>query len=138
MTEQIPPPQITNPKRPILIVDDNPDVTESIAIGLEIAFQDRVVLREYNGNKALETYQKHRPLVSIVDAMLPGRSGYSVLEKIKDLDPDAIKFKRVIMITGNRGIRHKLYGERLGARAYLFKPVKLETLISLTKEIIEE
>ena len=65
--------------------------------------------------------------------MLPKRSGFLVLEKIKRL-PHA---PRVIMVTANEGKRHQQYAENLGVDGYLLKPVRLERLIKLAHDILQ-
>jgi DNA-binding response OmpR family regulator len=67
--------------------------------------------------------------------MLPGRSGFLVLEKIKARKPKNAK-PFVIMITGNQGARHKMYAESLGVSEYFNKPVKLDKLIAAAERLL--
>jgi len=67
--------------------------------------------------------------------MLPGRSGFLVLEKIKARKPRNDK-PFVIMITGNQGARHKMYAESLGVSDYFNKPVKLDKLIARAEQLL--
>ena len=67
--------------------------------------------------------------------MLPGRSGFLVLEKIKARKPRNSK-PFVIMITGNEGRRHKMYAESLGVSEYFNKPVKLDKLIARAEQLL--
>ena len=57
--------------------------------------------------------------------MLPGRSGFLALEKIKGKDDSPI----VIMVTANEGKRHQAYAESLGVDKYLLKPIPLTKLL---------
>jgi DNA-binding response OmpR family regulator len=72
--------------------------------------------------------------------MLPGRSGFLVLEKIQAEKSKAKKPRNgppyVIMVTGNQGNRHKMYAETLGASEYFIKPVKLDKLIATAERLL--
>jgi DNA-binding response OmpR family regulator len=88
-----------------------------------------------NGNKAVELAEKTHPDLVVLDMMLPGRSGFLVLEKIKARKPRNDK-PFVIMITGNQGARHKMYAESLGVSDYFNKPVKLDKLIARAEQLL--
>ncbi|MFY7896122.1 MAG: response regulator [Phycisphaerales bacterium] len=116
----------------VLIVDDDEDVLQSF----DAAFQAEGALTQLSrdGNDAVRICQQDEPDVVILDMMLPKRSGFLVLEKIKGTE-DA---PAVIMVTANEGKRHEAYAESLGADAYLHKPVPLNKLIETVVELIEE
>lgn len=107
----------------VLIVDDDRDILESI----EAAFQSEGALTQscMDGNEAVKICQEDPPDIVILDMMLPKRSGFLVLEKIKGKEDSPI----VIMVTANEGKRHQAYAESIGADKYLLKPVPLERLL---------
>jgi CheY-like chemotaxis protein len=76
----------------------------------------------------------------ILDMMLPGRSGFLVLEHIQREKNKAKKNRThppfVVMITGNTGARHKMFAESLGVSEYFNKPVKMDKLISTAERLI--
>ena len=117
----------------ILLVDDDADILTS----MQAAFEPTGALIETanNGNKAVEMAEKNDPDLVILDMMLPGRSGFLVLEKIKARKPRGAK-PHVIMITGNQGGRHKMYAESLGVSEYFTKPVKMDKLISTAERLV--
>lgn len=117
----------------ILLVDDDPDIVASI----EAAFEPSGATIETagNGNKAVELCEANTPDLMILDMMLPGRSGFLVLEKVKARKPKGAK-PLVIMITGNPGGRHKAYAESLGVSAYFNKPVKMEKLVATVEQLL--
>src|SRR3954462_7509674 len=115
----------------VLIVDDDRDVLESI----DAAFQSEgaQTLRAMDGNEAVRGCQSEDPPdVVVLDMMLPRRSGFLVLEKIKGREDSPI----VIMVTANEGRRHQAYAESLGVDEYLLKPVPLGRLVSVAAELI--
>ena len=65
----------------ILLVDDDNDILTSMQAAFEPT--GAVIETANNGNKAVEIAEKSQPDVVILDMMLPGRSGFMVLEKIK-------------------------------------------------------
>ena len=117
----------------ILLVDDDPD----ILVSLQATFEPTGATIETagNGNKAVEMAERNQPDLVVLDMMLPGRSGFLVLEKIKAKKPKNAK-PFVIMITGNQGARHKMYAESLGVSEYLNKPVKMDKLISTAERLL--
>ncbi len=117
----------------ILIVDDDQDILTTISAAFETT--GAVLETANNGNKAVEMAEKNPPDLVILDMMLPGRSGFLVLEKIKAKKPRGSK-PFVIMITGNQGKRHQMYAETLGANEYFTKPVKLDKLIATAERLL--
>src|ERR1700761_2585875 len=117
----------------ILLVDDDNDVLTSIQAAFEPT--GAVIETANNGNKAVELAEKNQPDLVVLDMMLPGRSGFLVLEKIKARKPRNSK-PFVIMITGNQGARHKMYAETLGVSEYFNKPVKLDRLIAAAEKLL--
>ena len=94
------------------------------------------ILIATDGNEAISQADLKAPDVVVLDMMLPKRSGFLVMEKLKKgkkrTDPP-----RVIMITGNLGSRHKTYAESLGVDAYLNKPFRMEKLVDAVKKLLE-
>jgi DNA-binding response OmpR family regulator len=117
----------------VLLVDDDNDVLTS----MQAAFEPTGAHIEIasNGNKAVEVAERLQPDVIILDMMLPGRSGFLVLEKIKAKKPKNAK-PFVIMITGNQGARHRAFAESLGVSEYFTKPVKLDKLIATAERLV--
>jgi DNA-binding response OmpR family regulator len=117
----------------VLLVDDDNDILSSMQAAFEPT--GMVIDTASNGNKAVEIAERTQPDLVILDMMLPGRSGFLVLEKIKARKPRNTK-PFVIMITGNQGGRHKMYAESLGVSEYFNKPVKLDKLIASAERLL--
>ena len=117
----------------ILLVDDDRDIMTAMTAALQDMGPQ--VFTAMNGNDALTEAAKHKPDLVVLDMMLPGRSGFLVMEKLKRgkkrSDPP-----RVIMITGNQGARHKVYAESLGVDVYLNKPFRMERLLESVKKLL--
>ncbi len=116
----------------ILIVDDDPDVMAVIDAALKA--EGASTMQAKDGNAAVAMCESEQPDLVVLDMMLPKRSGFLVQERIKQMK----QMPRVIMVTANEGKRHQAYAKDLGVDAYLHKPIRLETLIKLASEMIEE
>ncbi len=117
----------------ILLVDDDHDILTSMQAAFEPT--GAVIDTAADGNKAVELVEKNDPDLVVLDMMLPKRSGFLVLEKIKARKPRNTK-PFVIMITGNQGARHKMYAESLGVSEYFNKPVKMDKLIAMAEKLL--
>jgi DNA-binding response OmpR family regulator len=117
----------------ILLVDDDPDILTSMQAAFEPT--GAVIDLAANGNAAVEAAEKNPPDLVVLDMMLPGRSGFLVLEKLKARKPRSEK-PVIIMITGNPGKRHQMYAESLGVAEYFTKPVKLDRLIASAERLL--
>lgn len=122
----------------ILLVDDDPDILTSMQAAFEPT--GAAIDTASNGNRAVELAEKNHPDLVILDMMLPGRSGFLVLERLQQEKLKAKKPRNsppfVIMVTGNQGTRHKMYAETLGANEYFIKPVKLDKLIATAEKLL--
>ena len=116
----------------VLIVDDDSEVRAAI----DNALQAEGALTQTcgDGNSAVRICEVDPPDLVVLDMMLPKRSGFLVLEKIKTFEASP----QVVMVTANEGKRHQQYAEALGVDGYLLKPVRLERLITLAQELLGE
>ena len=117
----------------ILIVDDDQDILTA----LETAFKETgaTVSTASDGNTAVTMALEKQPDLLILDAMLPQRSGFLVLEKLKAKKPRGTK-PFVIMITGNTGKRHQMWAESLGADGYINKPFRMDRLFESASALL--
>jgi CheY-like chemotaxis protein len=117
----------------ILVVDDDPDIVNAISASL--AGTGATIETAADGNSAVTKAERLDPDLVILDIMLPGKSGFLVLEKLRQSKPRGGK-PYVVMITGNEGRRHRQYAEALGVNAYLNKPFKMERLLEVTEKLL--
>jgi DNA-binding response OmpR family regulator len=116
----------------ILIVDDDEDILSSIDLAMraEGAATETVT----DGNEAVSAFREGIPDAVVLDMMLPKRSGFLVLEKMKQQSEPPV----VVMITANQGKRHMAYAESLGVDAYLVKPVPLQRLVEVVVQLLSD
>ncbi len=123
--------ETTDAKKRILIVDDDREIVESLRIPLESNGYEVLVARD--GNQGLSMAEREDPDLVILDMMMPKRSGFLVLEKLRRSRRVPM---RVIMITANEGSRHKAYAEMLGVDDYIRKPFGMDRLIESVNRLL--
>jgi DNA-binding response OmpR family regulator len=115
----------------ILLVDDDAEIVESLRLALESNGYNVLIARD--GNQGLALSERENPDLVILDMMMPKRSGFLVLEKMRRTRETPL---RVIMITANEGSRHKAYAEMLGVDDYIRKPFPMDRLIESVQRLI--
>lgn len=78
----------------VIVIDDDIDTLDVFSEFLEIK-DIKVLGRGHDGKKAAELYQKFRPDIVIMDAMMPDYDGFYGINKIREINPDA----KIIMVT---------------------------------------
>jgi DNA-binding response OmpR family regulator len=124
-------PETSPKKKQILLIDDDPEVIESLKFALSPLGHEILIARD--GNQGLAMAEHGDPDLVILDMMMPKRSGFLVLEKLRRTRPVPMK---IIMITANEGSRHKVYAEQLGVDDYLRKPFAMDRLIDSVKRLL--
>jgi two-component system phosphate regulon response regulator PhoB len=102
----------------VLVVDDEPDIVALVAYHLAKAGYR--VSTAATGPDALRAAREERPALIVLDLMLPGMSGFDVLEKLRA--HDATRDVAVLMLTARKEEPDRIRGLTLGADDYLTKP----------------
>ena len=108
----------------ILVVDDEPDIVALVAYHLVKAGYR--VSTASTGPDAVAQARQERPAVVILDLMLPGMSGFDVLEQLRA--DDSTKDVAVLMLTARKDEPDRIKGLSLGADDYLTKPFSPQEL----------
>jgi DNA-binding response OmpR family regulator len=93
------------------------------------------ILVARDGNQGLAMAEREDPDLVILDMMMPKRSGFLVLEKLRRTRPTSERVK-VIMITANEGSRHKAYAEMLEVDDYIRKPFAMDKLLEAVNRLL--
>jgi DNA-binding response OmpR family regulator len=118
----------------ILLVDDDQEIVESMRIALQAKGYEILVARD--GNQGLAMAERERPDLVILDMMMPKRSGFLVIEKLRRSASDELVKQKIIMITANEGSRHKAYAEMLGVDDYIRKPFAMDRLMETVERLL--
>jgi len=116
--------------KPILIVDDEPIVRESIGDWLKDAGYQ--VVTAASGEEALELVEQQDFGVMVVDIRLPGKTGISVLKEVKALKPEI----KSIVITAYSTADLAAEAAKLGAVDFLIKPIAPDELERVIRETL--
>ena len=107
----------------ILVVDDDPAISEMLTIVLQTEGFDTVVVGD--GNDAVTAAQEHDPDLILLDVMLPGMSGIDVCRTVREFSTMPI-----VMLTARTDTVDVVLGLESGADDYITKPFKPKELIA--------
>mgnify|MGYP001555630728 FL=1 len=125
-------------KQHFLVVDDDPDLVESITMKLES--NNFHVTIAYDGVEAWERIKEDRPDLIILDVMMPRKDGYMVCDEIKK--DDQYKDITVVLLTAvGDAVTTTQYthfgGKTTLAEDFIPKPIDLDKLMDIVKENLE-
>jgi DNA-binding NtrC family response regulator len=112
----------------VLMVDDEEDFVKTLAERMKMRDLDTDVA--LNGEQALQFVKDDVPDVMVLDLKMPGIDGMEVLKRVRKAYPQV----QVIILTGHGSEKDEAEARRLGAFAYLQKPVDIEKLIRTLKD----
>jgi two-component system response regulator CpxR len=116
----------------VLLVDDEREFVQTLS--------ERLLMRDmgsavaYDGESALNMIAEDEPEVMILDLKMPGIDGIEVLRRVKESRPEI----EVIILTGHGSEEDRETCMKLGAYAYLQKPVDIEVLSDTLKRANEK
>ena len=117
-------------KKKILLVDDEPDFISMIQMRLEA--NDYETVTANNGQAGIDTAERERPNLILLDVMMPGMDGFETLRKIRRTD--GIRHTPVIMLTARGESKAIFKAQGLGVTDYLIKPCEAKELLSLVQK----
>jgi two-component system response regulator CpxR len=116
----------------VLLVDDEREFVQTLS--------ERLLMRDmgsavaYDGESALSMIREDEPEVMILDLKMPGIDGIEVLRRVKQTRPEI----EVIILTGHGSEEDRATCLKLGAFAYLQKPVDIDRLTETLKQANEK
>jgi signal transduction histidine kinase len=122
---------MSDSKRRILIVDDNPEFAHIVARNLREEGYEVSIASD--GNTAIERVPSESPELVLLDLKLPDITGREVLKRIQTIDKDIA----VIIITGYGGEQFAVDLIKSGAMDFLSKPVGRESLLKAVKDALK-
>ena len=119
----------------ILVVDDDPDLVESVSMKLESeGFQ---VAKAYDGVEAWDRIKDEKPQMLILDVMMPRKNGYDLCDEIKK--DDQFKDITVLLLTAvAEAVPHTTYthmdGKNTLADDFIPKPIDMDKLMDIVRD----
>jgi two-component system OmpR family response regulator len=114
----------------LLVVDDELNIRELLSASLRFAGFDVDVAAD--GREALAKVEKDRPDLLVLDVMMPGLDGLSVLRRLRD---NAVEVP-VLLLTARDATEDKVAGLNVGADDYITKPFSLEEVIARVRAVL--
>lgn len=108
-------------RKRVLLIDDEPRVRASLKMVLEPTYE---VFQASDAQEGLELFRKEAPHLVLLDVILPGTDGLSILQTLRTED----RSTPVIMLTGTKSVKTAVDAMKLGAADYLSKPFEVEEL----------
>ena len=116
----------------ILVVDDEEDIVELIAVNLQRKGYD--TLTAYNGTAALEVARKERPDLILLDVMMPCQDGLTVLTRLRS-DP-ATQATPIVIITARRETATIFSALARGATDVILKPFGMADMLKAVERYL--
>jgi DNA-binding response OmpR family regulator len=114
----------------VLVIEDNANLAFGLTRSLES--EGYVVEAADDGNRGLELARSCNPDLIVLDLMLPGIDGYSVLRQLREKGSDV----PVLILSARSEEADKVVGFRLGADDYVTKPFGLSELLARVQAIL--
>src|ERR671917_2261225 len=120
--------------KPVLIVEDEPDIAEGLRYNLEREGLRAVVAE--TGEKGLELAldKNNPPALVLLDLMLPGMSGSELCRRLRR-EP-ATRRTPIIMLTARGSETERVAGLEIGADDYITKPFSVRELIARVRAVL--
>ena len=119
----------------ILVVDDDPDLVESVAMKLEAS--NYRIQKAYDGVEALEKIKQEKPDLVLLDVMMPRKDGYELCAELKN-DPQYKDIAVVLITAVADNVPTSSYthhdGKTTQADDYISKPVDLDKLMEIVND----
>jgi two-component system, OmpR family, response regulator len=120
----------TTPEARLLVVDDEPNIVDLLATSLRFAGFEVATAR--NGSEALRVAPEFRPDLLVLDVMMPGIDGFSVVRRLRQDGMTA----PVVFLTARDSTDDKVTGLTLGGDDYVTKPFSLEEVVARIRAVL--
>src|SRR5947207_8306007 len=120
-------------ERRVLVVDGEDHITELVAMGL--GYNGFDVERASTGRAALDSIEKRKPDLIVLDVMLPDLDGFELTRRVRQNEGAGTRVP-IIFLTAKDTTADKIQGLRLGSDDYVTKPFSIEELIERVKAVL--
>lgn len=113
----------------IMVVEDEAAIADLILMNLRLVGHTGIGVS--NGNDVMNSIERHKPDLVILDIMLPGKDGFSLMKEIEPLQIP------VIFLTAKEALTDKITGLKLGADDYMVKPFATIELLTRVETVLK-
>src|SRR2546422_7873308 len=115
-------------ERMILVVDDDPDILQTLALCLST--EGYRVQMASNGREALDLLAKERPAIILLDLMMPVMDGWQF---VAELEKRGLRKAPLLILSADRAVQG--HAAKLRAEAHLAKPFDLDELLGKVHQL---
>jgi len=119
----------------IMVVDDDPDLVESVAMKLES--KNYRVVKAYDGVEAMGKIKNEKPDLVILDVMMPNKNGYELCDDLKN-DPQYKDIVVILLTAVASAVNSTKFthqdGKNTLADDYIPKPIDLDNLMEIVED----
>ncbi|MET0454624.1 MAG: response regulator transcription factor [Mycobacterium sp.] len=116
----------------VLLVDDERALTG--LVGRALAYEGWQISTAHDASDAVAKYHGLGPDVLVLDIMMPGGDGFSVLEQVRA--PESARYTPVLFLTARDSVHDRVAGLTAGGDDYLTKPFSLEELVARLRGLL--
>jgi two-component system OmpR family response regulator len=116
-------------RRPILVIDDDPNLREVVRVALELQHFD--VVEAADGRAGLDAFTKHAPQAVVLDLMMPELDGFEVCRRLR-----ASSRVPIVFLSSRDDELDRVLGLELGGDDYVTKPFSPRELVARVKAVL--
>jgi DNA-binding response OmpR family regulator len=120
--------------KPALIIEDDPDIAESVRYNLESEGFSPIVASTGEQGLRLAMDTKNPPMVIVLDLMLPGINGMDLCRRLRR--ENQTRRTPIIMLTAKTSEADRIAGLDLGADDYIAKPFSVRELMARVRAVL--
>jgi CheY-like chemotaxis protein len=126
---------MTNPRGPILVVEDIPNVLELLEVTLR--FQGYQVISAHNGQEALDILEHETPALIISDILMPKLDGFALVQELRS-NPKTMSIPVIFLSATYVTPEDREFALSLGASRFIEKPIDTEDFLLTIAELLSQ
>jgi YesN/AraC family two-component response regulator len=115
-----------------LVLEDDEETNALMCSTLKNFFD--TVYSAYNGETAMEIYEKNLPDIVFIDIILPKKSGLDIAKEIRELDPKQI----IVIVSASNDMGNISEAVKIGVNNFIRKPIDTDKMLDVLKDIVSD
>jgi two-component system, OmpR family, alkaline phosphatase synthesis response regulator PhoP len=123
-----------DPRKRILIIDDEPDIREFISYNLQK--KGYLVFSAFNGSTGYESALKHQPHLILLDVLMPVMNGYETCIQMRK--NELLQKTKIVFLSALSESHVREIGLQLNIDGYISKPIRIDALVKRIDRLIQQ
>ncbi|MBD3793379.1 MAG: response regulator [Campylobacterales bacterium] len=115
-----------------MVLEDDPETNGLMCTTLKNFFSD--VYSAYEGETALELYERHEPDIVFIDIILPGKTGLEIAKEIREINPKQM----IVIVSASDDMGNISEAVKIGVNNFIRKPINTDKMIDVLKDIVTD